>query len=114
MSDEDPNTLSEDETREQGVEFGEFEGTMEEIDYPVDHDDLVEQYGNEELELPDGDTTVEEILAPLQDEEQTYQDADELETMVMNMVGDDAIGREGYSDRGDEAQQAEDDDQESF
>jgi hypothetical protein len=114
MSDDDPETMSEDDTREQGIEFGEFEGTMEEIDYPIDHEELVEQHGDAELELPDGETTLEEILAPLEDDQQTYQDADELETMIMNMVGDDAVGREGYSDRGDEEQMAEDDEQEAF
>ncbi len=103
----------ENDSREQGIEFGKFEGTMEEIDYPIDHDELVEQYGEAELELPDGTTTLAEVLAPLQDNEQTYEDEGELESMIMNMVGDDAIGREGYSDRGDEAQEG-DDEQESF
>jgi 6-pyruvoyl-tetrahydropterin synthase len=113
MSD-DSTTMDEDESREMGVEFGEFEDTMEEIDYPIDHEELVEQHGDAEFELPDGESTLEEILAPLEDDQQTYGDAGELETMIMNMVGDDAVGREGYSDRGDEAQQAEDDEQESF
>lgn len=113
MSD-DSTTMDGDETREQGVEFGEFEKTMEEIDYPIDHEEVVEQHGDAELGLPDGETTLEEVLAPLEDDQQTYEDAGELETMIMNMVGDDAVGREGYSDRGDEAQQAEEDEQESF
>jgi hypothetical protein len=89
-----------DESREQGVEFEEFEETMESIDYPVDHETVVEHYGDEELELPNGTTTVEEVLAPLQDQDQTYQDSDELQVMIKNMVGDDAVGREGQSDRG--------------
>ncbi|WP_336345331.1 DUF5789 family protein [Halalkalicoccus ordinarius] len=115
MSDDDSTTMDGDESREQGVEFGEFEETMEdEIDYPIDHDELVEQHGDAELELSGETTTLKEILSPLEDNEQTYEDAGSLETMVMNMVGDDAVGREGYSDRGDEAQGAEDEEQESF
>ncbi|WP_336362685.1 DUF5789 family protein [Halalkalicoccus salilacus] len=114
MSDDDTTTMDDDESREQGVEFGEFEETMEEIDYPIDHDELVEQHGDAELELSGETTTLEEVLSPLEDNDQTYQDAGSLETMVMNMVSDEAIGREGYSDRGDEAQGAEDAEQESF
>ncbi|MFC6905068.1 DUF5789 family protein [Halalkalicoccus tibetensis] len=100
MSDDDSTTMGEDESREQGVEFGEFEETMEEeIDYPIDNDDLIEQYGDAEFQLSEETTTLEEILAPLQDNDQTYQDAGDLETMIMNFVGDEAIGRKNYSDR---------------
>ncbi len=105
---------NEEDNREQGIELGEFEGTIDSIDYPVDHDELVEHHGDAELELPDGTSTLAEVLAPLQDNDQTYQDADELETMLMNLVGDDAIAREGYSDRGDTPEQAEEDEDESF
>lgn len=118
MSDDDTTTMDDDESREQGVEFGEFEETMEEIDYPIDNDELIEQHGDEELELSGESTTLEEVLAPLQDNDQTYEDAGDLETMVMNMVGDDAVGREGYSDRGGSAEsedmEEERSDQESF
>jgi hypothetical protein len=88
------------ENREQGVEFGEFGETMETLDYPVGHDELIADHGDAELELPNGATSLSSVLEPLQDEDQTYRDADELETMILNMVGDDAVGREGYSDRG--------------
>lgn len=100
MSDDDSTTMDDDESREQGVEFGGFEETMkEEIDYPIDNDELIEQYGDAEFELSEETVTLEEILAPLQDDDQTYHDAGELETMIMNFVGDDAIGRKNYSDR---------------
>ncbi len=105
--------MSDDDTREQGVEFGEFEETMENLDYPIDNDELLDQHGDAELELPDGTATLSEVLDPLQDDEQTYESEEDLETMIMNMVGDDAVGREGYSDRGDEPQEG-DDEQESF
>ena len=100
--------MSEDDTREQGVEFGEFEGTMESLDYPIDNDELLDQHGDAELELPNGTATLSEVLDPLQDDEQTYESEEDLETMILNMVGDDAVGREGYSDRGDEPQEGDD------
>ncbi|HET7323343.1 MAG TPA: DUF5789 family protein [Halococcus sp.] len=87
------------DTRQQGIEFGEFGETMDSLEYPIDHADLIEQHGDAELELPNGTSTLAEVLEPLQDEDQTYQDRDELETMILNMVGDEAIGRKNYSDR---------------
>lgn len=90
---------TDDETRQQGVEFGEFGEKMDSLDYPIDNDELLAEYGDAELELPSGTETLDEILAPLQDDEQTYGDAADLETMILNMVGDDAIGRKNYSDR---------------
>ncbi|GAA0478214.1 hypothetical protein MUK72_03995 [Halococcus dombrowskii] len=89
-----------DDTRQHGVEFGSFGDRMDSFDYPLDHETLLDEHGDAEIGLPDGETRLDELLAPLQDEEQTYQDADELETMILNLVGDDAIGRENYSDRG--------------
>jgi hypothetical protein len=102
---------NQNDTREQGVEFGELEETMVALDYPIDHDELIEQYGDIEIGAPGGTSTLAEMLEPLQDQEQTYHDANELETMIKNMVSEDAIGREGYSDRGTSADQ---DDQESL
>ena len=88
-----------DDTRQHGVEFGAFGDRMGSIDYPIDTDDLLADHGDAELELPDGTATLDDVLAPLQDDGRTYQDAEELETMILNMVGDDAIGRKNYSDR---------------
>ena len=86
-------------TRHQGVEFGEFDETINSLDYPINHDELIDQHGNAKLELSDGTSTLTEVLEPLQDQEQTYRDAEELEMMILNMVGDEAIGRKNYSDR---------------
>jgi hypothetical protein len=41
--------------------------------------------------------TLEELLEPLNEDE--YRSADDVEQAIMNMVGDDAIGRKNYSDR---------------
>lgn len=101
----------EDDTRQQGVEFGEFGDQMDALEYPIDHETLVDNYGDAEIGLPDGSTHLAELLAPLQDDGQTYQDAEELETMILNMVGDDAVGREGYSDRGTSTEPDSGDDQ---
>lgn len=90
----------EDDAREHGIEFGDIEDELESMNYPVDNETVIERHGDAEIGLPDGSTSLEEILEPLQDEDQTYQNTDEVTTMVKNMVDADAVGREGYSDRG--------------
>ena len=101
----------EDDAREHGVEFGDIEDELESMDYPVDHETVIDRHGDAEIGLPKGSASLKEALEPLQDEEQTYQDADELTTMIKNMVGDEAVGREDYSDRGTSTEPDSDDEE---
>lgn len=98
-------------SRELGVEFGDLEEQLEAHEYPTTVDALVEEYGDHELELPSGEESFEEVLGPYTDEpDQQFNDAGEVRQAVLNMVGDEAVGEKGYSDRG-----IEDDEQtESF
>jgi len=89
------------EEREQGVEFGDLQAKLEDHEYPASHEELLEAYGDEELEFGDETATFEELLEPLGKTD--YESADEVEQAVMNMVGDEAIGRKNYSDRTPEA-----------
>lgn len=98
--------------REQGVEFGDLADELESHDYPATASELVEEYGDHELELPNGEETVEDVLGPLaESDDETYESAEEVEQVVLNMVGDDAVGREGYSDRGTSTEPDRDDQQ---
>ena len=87
--------------REQGVEFGEeLSNALESHDYPTTTEALVGEYGDYELEFPDGETrTFEEVLS-IQQSDDEYEEAREVQQAVMNAVGSQAVGREGYSDRG--------------
>ena len=86
-----------DETRELGVELGELGDELRGREYPAGKDELLDEYGDEPLELTNEDTSLEEILEPYnQDEYESYED---IEAAIMNMVGDEAIGRKHYSDR---------------
>ncbi|MGM0591242.1 MAG: DUF5789 family protein [Halobacteriota archaeon] len=96
MSDSDP-----EDTRESGVEFGELKGKLESHDYPASTEKLVEAYGVYELELQDGVRTFAEVLKPGEmDHDETFESAEEVQQAVYNMLGSEAIGRKGYSDRG--------------
>ena len=87
------------DTRDEGVEFGSLAKELEDEEYPIGKDELLETYGDEEIVLQDDTQTLREILGPLGQDE--FESADDVHQSVMNMVGDEAVGRKNYSDRGD-------------
>ena len=87
-----------DDGRAQGMEFGDLAEELESIDYPADVGTVREEYGDHEIDLERGSTTLGEILSPLEDE--TFESAEGVLETAKNLVGDEAVGREGYSDRG--------------
>jgi len=93
---------TEEDSRTRGVEFGPLDDELENEEYPMEKDEVVERYGDYELDLEDGEVTVREVLEPLG--ETSYESADEVRQGILNMVGDEAVGREGYSDRGGHTQ----------
>ncbi|WP_224447799.1 DUF5789 family protein [Haloprofundus salilacus] len=97
-----------DDSRELGVEFGELEPELESHDYPTTTEELVDEYGDYELELSDETRTFSEVMEPYQEEmDQDFEDAEEVKQAVLNMVGSEAVGRQRYSDRGNEQSQDE-------
>jgi len=86
-----------EENREVGVELGDVQESLTNVEYPIGHDELLEAHGDEEIEMSGNTTTLEEVIGPLNEDE--YQDYNEVEGAIMNMVGDAAIGRKNYSDR---------------
>jgi hypothetical protein len=90
--------MSDSDDREMGIELGEIDDAIEAHEYPVSTAELIEAYGDREIDLPKGSTTVGETLEPLGDE--TYESAEEVRESLLNTVGSEAVGREDYSDRG--------------
>jgi hypothetical protein len=86
-----------DDSRELGVELGDLQETLENEAYPIGHDELLEKHGDATIEMSGETTTLEDLIGPLGEDE--YRDAGEVEGAIMNMVGDEAIGRKNYSDR---------------
>jgi hypothetical protein len=84
-------------TREQGIEFGDLAEKIDTHTYPVTSTDLIEAYGDYELELPDGTRTLRDLFEPFQDEQ--FQSPADARQTVFNVVDEGAIGRKGYSDR---------------
>ncbi|MFC6766910.1 DUF5789 family protein [Natrinema soli] len=86
-----------EDSRELGVELGDLQDELENQEYPIGHDELLEEHGDETVEMSGNTTTLEELIGPLNEDE--YRDYGEVEQAIMNMVGDEAIGRKNYSDR---------------
>ncbi|MBZ6493667.1 DUF5789 family protein [Natrinema longum] len=86
-----------DDSRELGVELGDLQETLENLEYPIGHDELLEAHGEETVEMSGNTTTLEDLIGPLNEDE--YRDYGEVEGAIVNMVGDEAIGRKNYSDR---------------
>ncbi|MFC6722638.1 DUF5789 family protein [Halobacteriaceae archaeon SHR40] len=91
---------SNDDSRTQGVEFGSLADDLEAEEYPLDTDELLDEYGPHQIELGEDSESLQEILGQVG--ETTYDSAEEVMDTIVSMVSDDAIGREGYSDRGEE------------
>ena len=94
----DSETMTDEDSREQGVEFGPLVDELEDEEYPIDKETLLERYGDRELEMEDDTTTVRTVLEA--QGETTYESSDDVRRSIIGMVSDEAIGREDYSDRG--------------
>jgi hypothetical protein len=65
--------------------------------FPSTTDEFVEEHGHIELELANGTTTLGDVLDCMPNERlETEEDA---RLSIYSALGEDAIGRKGYSDR---------------
>ena len=100
-----------DDDRELGLDFSNVEDDLENEDYPITADELLDKYGDREIETAGGSESFGEVLVTGGDEE--FESFDEIKQTVLNRVGQEAVGRKGYSDRGAGSAEGEQDD-ESF
>jgi hypothetical protein len=98
-----------DDSREQGVEFGSLADELETESYPIGKEELLGTYGDREIVLEDDTQSLREVLGPLGEDE--FESADDVRQSVMTMVGDEAVGRKNYSDRGGETDTPADDEE---
>ncbi|WP_435156232.1 DUF5789 family protein [Haladaptatus sp. DFWS20] len=89
--------------REQGIDYGPLNEKLEQHDYPTSAETLIDEYGEHEIDHQNGAETLQEVFEPLTESDgQTFESADQVRQMILNMISSDAVGREGYSDRGSE------------
>lgn len=65
--------------------------------YPATTEDIIEDFGDIELNLPNGTETMGDALGRLDTE--TFQSAEEAQMAAYSAVSSKAIGRKHYSDR---------------
>ncbi|ELZ20331.1 hypothetical protein C475_21197 [Halosimplex carlsbadense 2-9-1] len=88
-----------DDDHEQGVEFGSIESVFEGLSYPVTASELVEQFGDREIERTSADPiAIEDLFAGAGD--QSFESDEELRQGMLNMMPAESVGRQRYSDRG--------------
>jgi len=65
--------------------------------FPCTANDIISEYGDLTVELPNGDTTVADVFEALSGEE--FASSQEACEAAYGVLGEDAIGRKEYSDR---------------
>jgi hypothetical protein len=65
--------------------------------FPTTTAEFVEEHGETELELPNGASTLGDVLDCLPNEE--FETEEDARLAVYSALGEEAIGRKGYSDR---------------
>lgn len=85
--------------RVEGVDFGSIEPVFEDLSYPITADELVERYGDRELERTNAEPiTIRELFDYMGDD--TFEDERQLRQMILGQMPRDSEGRTNYSDRG--------------
>lgn len=92
--------MPEDDTdRVQGVDFTDTMPVLENVSYPITIDELVEQHGDHSIERTNAEPiTIQELFDSMGDD--TFESPDEVRQMMLNLMPEESVGREGYSDRG--------------
>lgn len=84
---------------EETVDFGSLSRALERHDYPTTNEELLDEFGDHELEFPDGNEALAEVLSA--HEGVTYESADEVREAVVNVATSEPVG-EGYEHRNEQ------------
>jgi hypothetical protein len=67
-----------------GGRLGDLDEALESRNYPATTDELVEAYGEYEIETQGGTESLEEVLAP--SDNQTYDSADDVRSRLLGLI----------------------------
>lgn len=94
------STDSDDASKMRSLELTEIGTILDADQVPVSTEELIDQFGQYEVQYPQDSERLESILRTSGME--NYQTTDEVELAILNGVRRDAVGRPRYSDRSDE------------
>ncbi|MFW5928877.1 MAG: DUF5789 family protein [Halobacteriota archaeon] len=80
------------------LKLNEVGGLLEDLDYPVDVDEVVDEVGDVVVELADGETTLGEVVGSPEVTEASWDDADSLTSTVYSALPTEAVGEPGQSE----------------
>ena len=69
---------------EPGRQLGDLDEALENHDYPTTTDELIEAYGDREVESQGGSKSIDELLSPIDDE--TYDSTDEVRNRIQRLL----------------------------
>jgi hypothetical protein len=91
--------VDDDSDRVEGVDFSDVEPLLEDATYPITAEEVVDEYGDQELERTNAEPiTIEELFSYMGDT--TFESFEELQQMLLGQMPQDSDGRTNYSDRG--------------
>lgn len=67
-----------------GERLGGLDTKLEDIDYPATTREIVDSYGDQEVETQNGLVFIEEVLAPVENE--TYDSADDVRSRIQGLI----------------------------
>lgn len=67
-----------------GGRLGDLDDALATLEYPTTTDELVEEVGDTEVETKNGTATVEEVLAPT--DNQRYESADDVRARILGLI----------------------------
>lgn len=83
--------------RRSGVSFDALEADLQSVSYPIDRADLIARLGERPVAHANGTVTLASVLGTGGDEE--FGSAEDVREAVLNLIGEEAEGRIGYTDR---------------
>ena len=69
---------------DQSEQLGDLDEALEDLDYPTTTDELVEAYGDYEIETQGGEESLGEVLSST--ENQTYDSADDVRSRLLGLI----------------------------
>lgn len=93
--------MAQEEDREamEGVELGTLDNVLDSIEYPITADEIVERWGDEEVDRTNAEPiSLRELFEPMGETEFTSEK--DLQEMLLGQMPRDSEGRTNYSDRG--------------
>jgi hypothetical protein len=85
--------------REEGVDFTEINGALDDIDYPITTAEFVDEYGSHTIERTNADSIPVRGLFDGTGPD-TFESPDDVQQSLLNLMPGESVGRQRYSDRG--------------